>query len=170
MKPATAVTSTMAGLQSGSDGKRNMSGRSSVSIGDSLLEYLEKRDRQRNNQNERSESGRSSVSIADSLLEYLRKRDHEASTSRQGGGDRDDLSIEKIDSKVVDVEADDPLQHLSPHEREVVERQLVVPTVKVTFWSLFRYASRNDFLIIFISAIFAIIGGAVQPLMTVSLD
>ncbi|KAI9766804.1 MAG: GTPase-activating protein [Geoglossum simile] len=146
----------MAGPRNDSGEKGNMSRRSSVSVGDSLLEYLDQ---------QRDGPRRSSVSVADSLLEYLRKRDHEASTNQPG--DSDGASVEKLDSKVVDIEGDDPLQHLPPREREVVERQLAVPTVKVTFWSLFRYASKKDLFIISISAVCAIIGGAAQPLMTV---
>jgi hypothetical protein len=156
----------MAGPSNDSDERGNKSRRSSVSVGDSVLEHLARRDGQQ--RNERSESRRSSVSIADSLLEYLRKRDREASTNQPTDGD--DASVEKLDSKVVDVEEDDPLRHLPPREREVIERQLAVPTVKVTFWSLFRYASKKDLFIIFISGICAIIGGAAQPLMTVGSD
>src|SRR5579862_3902229 len=151
----------MASPPNGSDEKGNTSRRSSVSVGDSLMEYLARRDGQQ--RNERSESRRSSVSVADSLVEYLRKRDREASTNQPR--DSDGASIEKLDSKVVEVDGDDPLRHLPRREREIIKRQLEVPTVKVTFWNLFRYATKKDLLIIFISAICAIIGGAAQPLM-----
>ncbi|KAI9786832.1 MAG: GTPase-activating protein [Geoglossum umbratile] len=154
----------MAGERNNSDEKGNVSRRSSVSIEDSLLEYLDRRDGQQNNRNEKSASRRSSVSIADSLLEYLRKRDHEASTNPQGN---DDVSIGKVDSRAIEGGEDDPLRHLPPREREVLERQLEVPTVKVTYWTLFRYASKTDLFIIFVSFICSIAGGAAQPLMTI---
>jgi len=46
-------------------------------------------------------------------------------------------------------------------------RQLDVPPVKVNFFSLYRYATRNDKIIICCSATAAIIGGALMPLMTI---
>jgi ATP-binding cassette subfamily B (MDR/TAP) protein 1 len=83
----------------------------------------------------------------------------------------DAVSIEKLDSQIISIkeEGDDPLRHLSTQERAIIERQLDIPPVDVTFGALFRYATKNDFLIIFISATCAIAGGAVMPLMTVSL-
>ena len=89
------------------------------------------------------------------------------------GSSSEDLKpVEKLDSHIVKVhdvkEGDEAYAHLPPHEREIVKRQLHIPDVKVNFKTLFRYATRNDLIIIVISCISAIAGGAVLPLMTVN--
>ena len=89
------------------------------------------------------------------------------------GSSSDDIAqLKEIDSHIVKVpevkEGEEAYAHLPPHEREIVKRQLDIPEVKVTFKTLYRYATRNDLLIIVISSICAIAGGAVMPLMTVS--
>lgn len=61
----------------------------------------------------------------------------------------------------------DPLGHLPEHERAVLKRQLDTPDVKVGFFTLFRFATRNDLLIIALSAVCGIAAGAVMPLMTI---
>lgn len=78
--------------------------------------------------------------------------------------------LTKLDSKVVKIEekADDPLEHLPEHEREILKRQLDSPDVKVSYFTLYRYATKVDLTIIAISAICAIASGAMLPLMTVS--
>jgi ATP-binding cassette subfamily B (MDR/TAP) protein 1 len=62
---------------------------------------------------------------------------------------------------------DDAFAHLPEHEAEILRRQLATPPVKVTYFRLYRYATRTDKIIIAVSAIAAIIAGAVLPLMTV---
>jgi len=56
---------------------------------------------------------------------------------------------------------------LSEHERAVIQRQLDAPTVNATFLKLFQYATTTDLIIIFISALCPIIGGAALPIPTV---
>ncbi|KAL8739320.1 MAG: hypothetical protein Q9181_000051 [Wetmoreana brouardii] len=84
---------------------------------------------------------------------------------------QDVTALEKLDSKIVKVgevkEGEEAYAHLPQEEKEIVKRQLDIPSVKVTFKTLYRFATRNDLLIVFISAIAAIGGGAVMPLMTV---
>ena len=66
--------------------------------------------------------------------------------------------------------ADDPkamFSHLPDHEAEVLMRQVVTPEVKQGVGMIYRYASRNDLLIIAVSAVCAIASGAALPLMTV---
>ena len=91
-----------------------------------------------------------------------------SSSSSSSQGDSD---LEKLDSKIVKVrdvkEGDDLYAHLPAHEREIIQRQLDIPPITASFLTLYRYATRNDIIIIVISAICAIIGGAVMPLMTV---
>jgi ATP-binding cassette subfamily B (MDR/TAP) protein 1 len=61
----------------------------------------------------------------------------------------------------------DAFSHLPEHEATILRRQLETPPVKVTYFRLYRYATTNDKIIIAISAVAAIIAGAVLPLMTV---
>lgn len=63
---------------------------------------------------------------------------------------------------------EDPFSHLPEHEREVLKTQLDVEDQKVSFFGLYRYASKNDILIIIVSAICSIAAGAALPLFTVS--
>jgi ATP-binding cassette subfamily B (MDR/TAP) protein 1 len=60
--------------------------------------------------------------------------------------------------------------HLPEQEKQILKTQLDSPPVKVTFFSLYRYADAWDWLIIFIGAICAIAAGAALPLFTVSSD
>ena len=79
-------------------------------------------------------------------------------------------NLEKADSKVVqarDPAQDDPYAHLSEQEAAILKRQVVTPEVKAGIATLYRYSSRNDLLIMAISAICSIAGGAALPLMTV---
>jgi ATP-binding cassette subfamily B (MDR/TAP) protein 1 len=64
-------------------------------------------------------------------------------------------------------EENDAFSHLPEHEAAILRRQLETPPVKVTYFRLYRYATTNDKIIIFISGLSAIIAGAVLPLMTV---
>ncbi|KAF7535231.1 hypothetical protein G7054_g5537 [Neopestalotiopsis clavispora] len=78
--------------------------------------------------------------------------------------------LTKLDSKVVQAvkdESDDPFRNLPAAEAEILKRQVFTPEVKVGIKLLYRYASRNDLIIMFVSAICAIAGGAALPLMTV---
>lgn len=108
--------------------------------------------------------------------------DSERSTSRGHSSDgkatppneKTDLqrALTKADSKVVAVppKATDPeeiYRHLPPDEAEVLKRQTITPELKQGVAVLYRYASRNDVIIIAISAVCAIASGAALPLMTV---
>ncbi|KAF4242997.1 hypothetical protein CNMCM8980_010157 [Aspergillus fumigatiaffinis] len=61
----------------------------------------------------------------------------------------------------------DPFKHLPEHERVILKRQLDLPATKVNYMTLYRYATRNDKVILLIASLAAIIGGALMPLMTV---
>ena len=80
--------------------------------------------------------------------------------------------LEKPDSRIFKVtetkDGDEAYAHLPPHEKDIIKKQLDIPSVKVTYQTLFRYATRNDLIIIYISSLCAIVGGAIMPLMTVS--
>ncbi|CAF9904936.1 GTPase-activating protein [Imshaugia aleurites] len=96
---------------------------------------------------------------------------HEQDPHSSGSSSDDIAQLKEIDSHIVKVpeveEGEEAYAHLPPHEKEIVKRQLDIPEVKVTFRTLYRYATRNDLIIIVISSICAIAGGAVMPLMTV---
>ncbi|KAM3425135.1 hypothetical protein BST61_g7096 [Cercospora zeina] len=62
----------------------------------------------------------------------------------------------------------DPFQHLPEHEASILRKQIETPpSAKVTWRTLFRYASAQDAVIIAISSICAIIAGVAVPLNTI---
>lgn len=90
------------------------------------------------------------------------------------GSSSDDIAqLKEVDSHIVKVpeikKGEEAYAHLPPHEKEIVKTQLDIPDVKVTYRTLYRYATRNDIIIIVVSTICAIAGGSVMPLMTVSI-
>ncbi len=97
---------------------------------------------------------------------------HEQGPHSSGSSSDDIDRLKEVDSHIVKVpeikEGEEAYAHLPPHEKEIVKRQLDIPEVKVTFKTLYRYATTTDLIIIAISSICAIAGGAVMPLMTVS--
>jgi ATP-binding cassette subfamily B (MDR/TAP) protein 1 len=80
-----------------------------------------------------------------------------------------ETDLKKLDSNVIQVkkEEEDPFQHLPPDEAAVLRRQVDIPVVISTYWTLYRYATFNDKLIIALSVVCAIAGGAALPLMTI---
>ncbi|KAI9888957.1 MAG: GTPase-activating protein [Vezdaea aestivalis] len=101
----------------------------------------------------------------------------ESSSSDDGVNEKDKASagqdptakLDKLDSRIIMAPKKDKgnLDHLPESERKVIERQLFVPEVRVNFFTLFRYATKMDWVVIIISSACAIIGGALQPLMTI---
>lgn len=87
------------------------------------------------------------------------------------GSHQEPAPIAKLDSRIVNVrdvkKGDEAFDHLPDHEKDIVKRQLDIPEVQVSYGTLFRYATRNDRMIMALSAFCAIVGGAVLPLMTV---
>jgi ATP-binding cassette subfamily B (MDR/TAP) protein 1 len=78
--------------------------------------------------------------------------------------------LTKLDSKVVvDVKAEeeDPFAHLPAHEADILRLQINVPPVTTGYFALYRYATRNDWIIFAISCLCTIAAGAAMPLMTV---
>ena len=109
-------------------------------------------------------SSRSNDKDASSDEKEQRLRDSVSST-------QDPRELHKLDSTIKVREAkegDEAYAHLPEHEREIVKRQLDIPPINVSFKTLFRYATRNDLLIVAVSTVCAIAGGAALPLMTVS--
>ena len=109
---------------------------------------------------------------AKSIHNNVEEKQGQLPSSSESSSSFEDLKPEKFDSHVIKVnevkEGDEAYAHLPDHEKDIVRKQLDIPEVSVTFKTLFRYATRNDLIIIVISCICAIAGGAVMPLMTVS--
>ena len=57
--------------------------------------------------------------------------------------------------------------HLPQHEKDILKRQLDAPPVQISFFGLYRYASRMDILILVVSTLCAIAAGAALPLFTI---
>ncbi|KAF1823088.1 P-loop containing nucleoside triphosphate hydrolase protein [Dissoconium aciculare CBS 342.82] len=78
--------------------------------------------------------------------------------------------LPQYDEKDEEKEQDDdqdPFKALPEEEAEILRRQLEIPPVTVTYRQLYRYATRNDMIILWVSAFCAIAAGAAMPLMTV---
>ncbi|KAK7205802.1 P-loop containing nucleoside triphosphate hydrolase protein, partial [Myxozyma melibiosi] len=56
---------------------------------------------------------------------------------------------------------------LPEHDADILRKQVEVPTIKATFFTLFRYADRKDKMIMLVALIASIISGAMRPLMTI---
>ncbi|CAI7642787.1 unnamed protein product [Penicillium glandicola] len=57
--------------------------------------------------------------------------------------------------------------HLPEHEKDILKRQLDAPLVNISYFGLYRYASRTDLIIILVSTLCAIAAGAALPLFTI---
>lgn len=83
-----------------------------------------------------------------------------------GGTTQKENSIEaKQMAQEDDLEA--TIAHLPEDERQIIRDQLYTPPVKVTYLQLYRFASKFDLSMLFISGLASILGGAVLPLFTV---
>ena len=89
--------------------------------------------------------------------------------------EKDEKRLQQADSKVLVPPAqqkqagntDDIYAHLPADEAEVLKRQVVTPDLSKSAGVIFRYASRNDIIIMVVSALCAIASGAALPLMTI---
>ncbi|KAK3940355.1 P-loop containing nucleoside triphosphate hydrolase protein [Diplogelasinospora grovesii] len=93
-----------------------------------------------------------------------------AGAAREKGYGNTATDLEKADTKVVvpkEAVDHDPYKHLAADEAKVLKDQVFTPDAKVGIATLYRYASRNDLLIMAVSGVCAIASGAALPLMTV---
>ncbi|EZF95025.1 hypothetical protein H113_04572 [Trichophyton rubrum MR1459] len=60
-----------------------------------------------------------------------------------------------------------PFKHLPQHERLILKRQVDLPATNVNYMALYRYAIRNDKIVLVLASVAAIIAGALMPMMTV---
>ncbi|KAJ8098232.1 P-loop containing nucleoside triphosphate hydrolase protein [Lipomyces tetrasporus] len=64
-------------------------------------------------------------------------------------------------------EQTDEFSHLSPHESDILRKQVLVRPVSTNFFSLFRYATKKDRFVLGFGFLLAIVSGTLRPLMTV---
>lgn len=76
-------------------------------------------------------------------------------------------SSDRTSLKAIEGEKSDGFGYLPEHEAEILIRQIRTNPAKISFLTLFRYATRTDKLLIFIYCLTSIGAGAVMPLMTV---
>lgn len=92
-------------------------------------------------------------------------------TGSSGSSSENVVGMEKLDPRIIKIgdvkKGEEAWAHLPEHEKEIVKRQVDIPAVKVNYRTLYRYATRNDIVIVVVSAFMAIAGGTVIPLMTV---
>lgn len=86
------------------------------------------------------------------------KRDSDSTSTSTKGSEK---------STPVASEEDVLYGHLPQHEKDILKQQLDAPAVNVSFFGLYRYASRTDIIVIVVSAICAIAAGAALPLFTI---
>ncbi|KAJ4390616.1 GTPase-activating protein [Gnomoniopsis smithogilvyi] len=90
-----------------------------------------------------------------------------ASQARQDANPSQPKVETKGGSTPQDVEVEDPFKHLPDHEKQILKRQLDVPAVKITYITLYRYATSKDKAILAVASVAAIIAGILVPMMTV---
>lgn len=83
--------------------------------------------------------------------------DEKAASKRPGSPGKSSSSDDK----------DAALAHLPEDEKQILKKQLDSPSVSGTFFGLYRYADVWDYLILLVSGICAIAGGAALPMFTV---
>lgn len=90
-------------------------------------------------------------------------------TKSSAGSSSEDFR--KIDSKIAQAreapEGDAVFAHLPEHERDVLRKQVDTPSVAVSYFTLYRYSTLWDKVLLLIASLCAIGGGAALPLMTV---
>jgi ATP-binding cassette subfamily B (MDR/TAP) protein 1 len=91
----------------------------------------------------------------------------EAQTAQPLPGEKPE-QVEKLDSHIVKFDkVEDPYAHLPEDEQTILKIQVDTPVVSTGWKTLYRYGTKNDFLIMAVSSICAIAAGAALPLMTV---
>jgi ATP-binding cassette subfamily B (MDR/TAP) protein 1 len=74
-------------------------------------------------------------------------------------------------SKLEDTTINPPAPENTPRQQEeILNEQQIIPNTRVGFFHLYRDATRLELFILFVSAVLAIAGGAILPIMTVRLS
>ena len=58
-------------------------------------------------------------------------------------------------------------EHLPAHQADILKRQVVTPELQQGINAIYRYASRNDAIILVVSSVCAVASGAAMPLMNI---
>ena len=91
-----------------------------------------------------------------------------ASSATIGGMDKAVAEGEKKNAGDSNVdEVVDPMSLLPEHEAEILKRQIDTPEVAYGLGSLWRYATRNDLIIIAVACVCSAASGAALPMMTI---
>ncbi|KAH6888629.1 P-loop containing nucleoside triphosphate hydrolase protein [Thelonectria olida] len=119
-----------------------------------------------------SEKNDGSIRSSPSSHDESTEVDVARTAAKEPTSDPEKIDLHKADSKVIAPLPEKPsdadlYKHLPDHQAEVLRRQVITPEVKQGVGVLYRYASRNDILIMIVAGICAIAGGAALPLMTV---
>ncbi|KAK9468095.1 P-loop containing nucleoside triphosphate hydrolase protein [Lipomyces arxii] len=69
-------------------------------------------------------------------------------------------------SALVDVPSDE-FSHLSPKDAKILRDQVTVPEVNTSFFSLYRYATSSDAILLIFAGIVACVEGTIRPIISV---
>lgn len=67
-------------------------------------------------------------------------------------------------------EAKDPFSHLPPRERQILRDQVYLAESQTGYWTLFRYSTKWDLVIMVISGSCAVVAGVALPMVSVSVS
>ncbi|KAF7716324.1 ABC transporter [Penicillium ucsense] len=101
-------------------------------------------------------------------LENLPDEEKIAEKSTDSGSTLTEKANDQKGSKTaLSLDDDAIFAHLPEHEKEILKKQLDAPAAKVSFFTLYRYASAMDIVILVVCAICSIAAGAALPLFTI---
>lgn len=107
-------------------------------------------------------SSSTSIAITDAPTEAF------TATGDIGNAEDDHESGKKsAEADMGEAALDKQLEHLSAHEKQIIKDQLLLPPVKINYFSLYRYATTWDLVIIAVAIVASIAGGAAMPFFTV---
>jgi hypothetical protein len=116
------------------------------------------------------ESEDASTTAGTELSTFEGKKDYgkpENQSALDQGLGKEGWSEDEEDFDDEDYDEDDPYSHLPPEEADILRAQIQLPGFKKGAGIIYRYASRNDKLILSLSTICSIASGAAMPIMTV---
>ncbi|KAK9467519.1 P-loop containing nucleoside triphosphate hydrolase protein [Lipomyces arxii] len=102
----------------------------------------------------------------------LSAEDEKRSSTSHSGTVNENLNQEKEESIKLPAQKagdEDLYAHLPEHEAKILRAQVETPDVNVNLFSLFKYATKTDRLLLVIAYFCAAVGGAVLPVITIVL-
>lgn len=88
-------------------------------------------------------------------------------SSAEANAESKDLSKQEAEPAPDPPGPPDPYAHLPADEAAILKRQVDKPERKYRFWHIYRFATKLDLLIIFISGVASCASGAAMPAMTI---